>query len=85
MAPPVPPLHGFPKHSPQFSLGFFKPSQENPFGHPSSFGAPGTGGSFGFADPQAEIGYGYVLNGMGTYITDPRDITLREAMYRSIG
>ncbi len=85
MAAPVPPLQGFPKHSPQFSLGFFKSSQENPFGHPSSFGAQGTGGSFGFADPQAEIGYGYVLNGMGTYITDPRDVALREAMYRSIG
>ena len=84
MAPPVPPLQGFPKHSPQFSLGFFKPSPENPFGHPSSFGAPGTGGSFGFADPKAKIGYGYVLNGMGTYITDPRDIALRKAMYRSI-
>ncbi|UCC58678.1 MAG: beta-lactamase family protein [Candidatus Bathyarchaeum sp.] len=85
MAPAVPPLKGFPKHSPQFSLGFFKPSPENPFGHPSSFGAPGTGGSFGFADPKAKIGYGYVLNGMGTYITDPRDIALRKAMYRSIG
>jgi CubicO group peptidase (beta-lactamase class C family) len=84
MAPPVPPLKGFPKHSPQFSLGFFKPSPENPFGHPSAFGAPGTGGSFGFADPKAKIGYGYVLNGMGTYITDPRDIALRKAMYRSI-
>ena len=85
MAPPVPPLQGFPKHSPQFSLGFFKPSPENPFGHPSSFGAPGTGGSFGFADPKAKIGYGYVLNGMGTYVTDPRDIALRKAMYYSIG
>jgi len=85
MAPPVPPLQGFPKHSPRFSLGFFKPSPENLFGHSSSFGAPGTGGSFGFADPKAEIGYGYVLNGMGTYITDPRDIALRKAMYRSIG
>jgi CubicO group peptidase (beta-lactamase class C family) len=85
MAPPVPPLQGFPKHSPQFSLGFFKPCPENPFGHSSSFGAPGTGGSFGFADPKAKIGYGYVLNGMGTYITDPRDIALRKAMYCSIG
>jgi CubicO group peptidase (beta-lactamase class C family) len=84
MAPPIPPLHGFPKHSPQFSLGFFRPNPENPFGHPSSFGAPGTGGSFGFADPASKIGYGYVLNGMGTYITDPRDIALRDAMYRSI-
>jgi CubicO group peptidase (beta-lactamase class C family) len=68
-----------------FSLGFTKPSPKNPFGSPSSFGAPGSGGSFGFADPQAEIGYGYVLNGMGTSLTDPRDLALRTAMYRSIG
>jgi len=85
MAPPIAPPKGFLKHTPHFSLGFWKPCPENPFGHPSSFGAPGTGGSFGFADPKAKIGYGYVLNGMGTYLTDPRDIALRQAMYRSIG
>jgi hypothetical protein len=68
MAPPVAPLHGFSKYSPQFSLGFFKPYPNNPFGHPSSFGSPGTGGSFGFGDPEVHIGYGYVLNGMGTYM-----------------
>jgi hypothetical protein len=85
MAPPVAPLHGFSKYSPQFSLGFFKPYPNNPFGHPSSFGSPGTGGSFGFGDPEVHIGYGYVLNGMGTYMVDPRDIALREAMYLSIG
>jgi len=89
MAPPVAPLHGFRdgalKVEIPFSLGFTKPSPKNPFGSPSSFGAPGSGGSFGFADPQAEIGYGYVLNGMGTSLTDPRDLALRNAMYRSIG
>jgi len=89
MAPPVAPLKGFRdgalKVEIPFSLGFTKPSPENPFGSPSSFGAPGSGGSFGFADPQAEIGYGYVLNGMGTSMTDPRELALRTAMYRSIG
>ena len=85
MAPPVAPLRGFPKYSPRFSLGLFKPNPKKPFGHPSSFGSQGMGGSFGFADPQAEIGYGYVLNGMGTYLEDPRDVALRNAMYRSIG
>jgi len=85
MAPPIAPLQGFQKYSPQFSLGFTKPSSESPFGHPSSFGAFGTGGSFGFADPHSEIGYGYVLNGLGTYLEDPRDIALRKAMYDSIG
>jgi len=85
MAPPVAPLKGFPRWGPQFSLGFAKPHPKNPFGSPSSFGMPGSGGSFGFADPQAEIGYGYVLNGMGTSLEDPRDLALRSAMYRSIG
>jgi CubicO group peptidase (beta-lactamase class C family) len=89
MAPPVAPLHGFRdgalKVEIPFSLGFTKPSPKNPFGSPSSFGAPGSGGSFGFANPQAEIGYGYVLNGMGTSMTDPRDLALRTTMYRSVG
>jgi CubicO group peptidase (beta-lactamase class C family) len=89
MSPPVAPLNGFRdgalKVEIPFSLGFAKPSPKNSFGHPSSFGAPGTGGSFGFADPQAEIGYGYVLNGMGTSLSDPRELALRNAMYGSIG
>jgi len=89
MTPPVAPLHGFRdrllKVEIPFSLGFMKPSPKNPYGSPSSFGMAGTGGSFGFADPQAEIGYGYVLNGMGTALTDPRNVALHTAMYRSIG
>ena len=88
MAPAVAPLNGFRdgalKVEIPFSLGFAKPSPKNPFGSPASFGMPGSGGSFGFADPQAGIGYGYVLNGMGTHLTDPRDLALRTAMYHSI-
>ncbi len=87
-APAIPPLHGFYdeclRTETRFSLGFVKPSPKNPFGHPSAFGMPGAGGSFGFADPQTGIGYGYVLNRMGTYLEDPRDLALRDAMYRSI-
>jgi CubicO group peptidase (beta-lactamase class C family) len=89
MAPPVPPVHGFRdeclKVEAPFSLGFSKPGPKNPFAHPSSFGAPGTGGSFGFADPHAEIGYAYVPNRMGAYLEDPREVALRRAMYQSIG
>jgi CubicO group peptidase (beta-lactamase class C family) len=88
MAPPVPPLRGFRdaclKTEIAFSLGFSKPSPKNPFAHPSAFGGPGAGGSSGFADPNARIGYGYVPNRMGTYLDDPRDAALRNAMYRSI-
>lgn len=89
MAPAAPPVHGFRdaclKVEVQFSLGFMKPSPKNAFAHPSSFGAPGAGGSFGFADPHAQIGYGYVTNRMGTRLEDPREVALRRAMYRAIG
>jgi CubicO group peptidase (beta-lactamase class C family) len=89
MAPAIPPLHGFydevMKVEVPFSLGFMKPSPKYPFGHPSAFGAPGSGGSAGFADPQARVGYAYVLNRMGAYLEDPRELALRNALYRSIG
>lgn len=69
-----------------YSLGFERPGPGDPFGSPSSFGMPGTGGSFGFADPQNKIGYGYVLNGLGTsFPHDPKEVALRRAMYDSIG
>jgi CubicO group peptidase (beta-lactamase class C family) len=65
----------------QFSLGFFRPSPRFPFARPGAFGSPGSGGSNGFADPEREIGYGYVLNRMGPNpVEDPRDIALREAL-----
>ena len=65
----------------RFSLGFAKPGPTAPFGHPGSFGHPGAGGSFGFADPQAGIGYAYVTNRMGTTLPfDPRDVALRTAL-----
>ncbi len=89
MAPAVPPARGFRdaclKVELQFSLGFAKPGPKNAFAHPSAFGHPGTGGSFGFADPHAEVGYAYIPNQMGTHLEDPRDAALRSAMYRSIG
>lgn len=66
----------------QFSLGFMKTNPGFSFGNPGSFGAPGAGGSLGFADPQARIGYGYVPNRKGvTFTGDPRDVALRHALY----
>ena len=89
-APAIPSTHGFYdeclKGDVRFSLGFMKPSPEWPFGSESSFGSPGSGGSLGFADPEAGIGYGYVTSQMGTTLTgDPRDVALRHAVYASIG
>ena len=89
-APPVPPTRGFFDECMRadgvyLSLGFMKHCPVWPFGSASSYGAPGTGGSLGFADPQAQIGYGYVTSRMGTSITgDPREIALRDAVYSCI-
>ncbi|HET7565883.1 MAG TPA: serine hydrolase domain-containing protein [Gemmatimonadaceae bacterium] len=88
-ARPMPATHGFYdeclKGDVRFSLGFMKPSPSWPFGNASSFGSPGSGGSFGYADPDAGIGYAYVTSQMGTTLTgDPRDLALRNAVYASI-
>ena len=85
-APATPSTHGFYdeciKGEAQFSLGFMKTCPGFSFGNPGSFGAPGAGGSIGFADPQAQIGYAYVTNRMGvTMGGDPRDVALRDALY----
>jgi CubicO group peptidase (beta-lactamase class C family) len=89
MAPAIPPRRGFHdevlKVEAQFSLGFMKPSAANPFAHPTGFGAPGSGGSLGFADPHAQIGFGYIPNNMGSSLQDPRNIALRTAVYLAIG
>jgi CubicO group peptidase (beta-lactamase class C family) len=89
-APAIPPARGFfdecmKTDGVQFSLGFMKPSAALPFGNASSFGAPGAGGAMGFADPTAGVGYAYVTSRMGTHLTgDPRDLALRDALYRAI-
>ncbi len=69
----------------RYLLGLSKPGPGYAFGHPSSYGAPGSGGSFGYADPHYQIGFGYVPNQMGTHLDDPRADALRKATYRSIG
>jgi len=90
-APAIPAARGFydecMRAEARFSLGFMKPSPGWPFGSEgSSFGAPGSGGSLGFADPKNGMGYGYVTSGMGTVLTgDPRDLALRNAVYSVIG
>jgi CubicO group peptidase (beta-lactamase class C family) len=84
-APAIPSSHGFYdeclKGDVQFSLGFMKPSAAWPFGSASAFGAPGTGGSLGFADPSAGIGYGYVTSRAGRSVTgDRRETALRASL-----
>ena len=47
----------------RFALGFALPTPERPFGsNPRAFGHPGRGGSIGYADLDAHVGFGYVMN-----------------------
>ncbi|MBL8777091.1 MAG: beta-lactamase family protein [Acidimicrobiales bacterium] len=67
-------------------LGFFLSSAFSSYGGPRGFGHTGTGGSMGFADPDAGIGYGYVMNHlMPNMIGDARTVGLTEACYEAIG
>lgn len=53
--------------------------------NPNAFGHSGWGGSFAFADPDAEIGVAYTMNRMGTDLAgDPRNGALIEAIYASL-
>jgi CubicO group peptidase (beta-lactamase class C family) len=74
---------GIPSH---LSLGFLRPGPQLGFGSsPRAFGAPGAGGSFGFADPDARLGYAYVMNKLDFHLfDDPREKALRDAVHGAI-
>jgi len=67
-----------------FSCGFMKPFPILPFGSSSrAFGHTGSGGSFGYADPDKRLGYCYAMNRAGYSLpTDPRELALRSAVER---
>jgi CubicO group peptidase (beta-lactamase class C family) len=87
VAPPVAPSLGsrdeVMKTPMSYSLGFNRPSEVFRFGSgEGSFGTIGAGGSFGFADPEARVGFAYAPNKMGFHIwDDPREKALRDAVY----
>jgi CubicO group peptidase (beta-lactamase class C family) len=67
--------HGFMLSQPGVPQATFGPN-------PRAFGHPGAGGSVGFADPDARVGFGYVMNRMGPHILlDPRATSLIDAVY----
>jgi len=70
----------------RFSSGFMLTQAKDKWGPNSrTFGHPGAGGSLGFADPDAKIGFGYTMNKMGSGILiDPRARALFEAVYASV-
>jgi CubicO group peptidase (beta-lactamase class C family) len=69
-----------------YSLGYLKPIPDYPFcSSDKAFGTPGAGGSFGFADPDLQVGFAYAPNKSGFYLwNDPREQSLREATYRCL-
>jgi len=90
-APPIPPALGTKDRvmfvEAAYSLGYLKPFPSFNFGSSHrAFGTPGSGGSFAFADPDAQLGFAYAMNKMGFDIwEDPRQHDLRLAVYRCLG
>src|SRR5205807_3630335 len=71
----------------RFGLGFALPSDIVSYAPTGSgFGHDGAGGSVGFADRRARLGFGYVMNQMGISLgSDERVRSLTHALYASLG
>ena len=68
-----------------FGLGFTPTTARRPLGpNPRSFGHFGTGGALGFADPDAGIAFGYVMNHVIPRWQSTRNRSLVDAVYRSL-
>jgi CubicO group peptidase (beta-lactamase class C family) len=66
----------------RFGLGFQLQHPERPLGpNPGAFGHFGAGGSLGFADPEAGLAFGYVMNRMGPRWRSPTLRNLLAALY----
>ncbi|MET7765776.1 serine hydrolase domain-containing protein [Streptomyces sp. NPDC005393] len=70
-------------HDTEVALGLWLSGPNGSYGpNPRAFGHDGLGGSCGLADPEAEVGMGYVMNRMGPHIADdPRKMALIDAVY----
>ena len=67
----------------RFGLGFQLTQRERPLGpNPRTFGHFGAGGSLGFADPDADLAFAYVMNRSGPRWQNPRNRALIDAVYR---
>ena len=68
-----------------FGLGYMLQPSLAPGAGPHSFGHSGAGGSVAFADPEAQIGFAYVMNHMRFELEgDPRSMSLIKAAYESL-
>ena len=64
-----------------FSQGFCKDELHLISPNPRAFGHTGMGGSTAFADPDAQLSFGYVMNRMDFRVRSPRCIALCNAIY----
>jgi CubicO group peptidase (beta-lactamase class C family) len=72
----------------KFALGFQLGTDAEPIGpNPRAFGHSGMGGSFGFADPEAGLGFGYAMNRMenGVFLIGPRATALMNSVFAALG
>jgi CubicO group peptidase (beta-lactamase class C family) len=68
-----------------FGLGFKPTVPHRPFGpNPASFGHFGTGGAVGFADPDAGVAFGYVMNHVIPRWQSTCNRALIDEVYRSL-
>lgn len=68
-----------------FGLGFQPTTKRRPLGpNPNSFGHFGSGGALGFADPDAGIAFGYVMNHVVPRWQSTRNRALIDATYASL-
>jgi len=84
-------MHGLPPglnvpadRSFNMSLGFWRACKPMPWVGPGSFGHPGSGGSVGFADPDAGVGFGYIMNLWSFRVGEPRASNLAAAVAGSL-
>ena len=69
----------------RFGLGFALPPTLGEHVPAGAIGHPGAGGSLGFADPAAGVGFGYVMNRMKLGVTgDERSSGLVTALYNCL-
>jgi len=71
----------------RFGLGFGMPPAEEPVGpNTEVFGHAGAGGSYGQADPEHRMSFGYVMNHMhqGLWLVDRRPRALLAAVYDAL-
>jgi CubicO group peptidase (beta-lactamase class C family) len=68
-----------------YGLGFQPTTAHRPIGpNPRSFGHFGTGGALGFADPDAGVAFGYVMNHVVPRWRSTRNQALVDALYASL-